>query len=569
MSESHKVPNPQGAPLTGPVNKSRKKAELQDIAEALGLETSGVVDALQARIRPFLEANTATLSKVPRFAGLYSYKADRKPSKKTVKTSADKAVEDDFEKAKSSALTANRSDLKLKELKVTTDPPGSFAPLSLQKNTSPYVALDEGEKSQSEENKSPVEDIDHNGSSSPLTMTSMDLEAEGQVVPDDNKGKKKADSDKRPDKPRGRPEKPKKDMTAETMPVLMKLISLKDEPTQEVLVPGVRITKFIASDGSTIHQTRLSELLPAVIENNSPMKTRGGNFMRRGIRQGASGPSFMAAGSVEQHIKGGEIRPLLLDFAKNFDLEVTDQGYYTGDIIYDAPAGNVCFISIYLKQILTRFRFRNQKGLQEPRLQARLISPAQDQTSLWTLPASAAKNRPRTGHERHPQKPGAPEGILRIFAWRSQSRPQDLPCRADAEKFLGQEFTKSDIVLALGLKTSTIGNINKYFGHDRLLHTPEAKEWFNSGGVKHGSTYNSMKPSSWKKHLDTNQQAANQRKRRRGNSSSSDSDNSSDEGGNSSDGGQSKRRALKKKKVAKKEKQARKKNSKPDSSDMD
>ncbi|KAJ7675231.1 hypothetical protein B0H17DRAFT_1207861 [Mycena rosella] len=220
MSESHKAPNPQGPPLTGPVNKSRKKAELQDIAEALGLETSGVVDALQARIRPFLEANTATLSKVPQFAGLYSYKADRKPSKKTVKTSADKAVEDDSEKAKSSALTA--SDLKLKELKVITDPPGSFAPLSLQKNTSHHVALDEGEKSQSEDNKSPVEDIDHTELMRrilvALTMTSMDLEAEGEVVPDDNKGKKKAASDKKPGKPRGRPEKPKKDVTTETMP---------------------------------------------------------------------------------------------------------------------------------------------------------------------------------------------------------------------------------------------------------------------------------------------------------------------------------------------------------------
>ncbi|KAJ7432739.1 hypothetical protein FB451DRAFT_1420346 [Mycena latifolia] len=131
MSESHHPPDPVERPLTGPVNKARKKSDLVEIAGALGLDTTGIVDVLLARITTHLAANTETLSALPRFAGLYSFKTARKAPKKPVKTSADKAAEDDSEKAKSSTLTA--SDRKLKDLNITTDPPASFTPLSLNK----------------------------------------------------------------------------------------------------------------------------------------------------------------------------------------------------------------------------------------------------------------------------------------------------------------------------------------------------------------------------------------------------------------------------------------------------
>ncbi|KAJ7675230.1 hypothetical protein B0H17DRAFT_1140431 [Mycena rosella] len=292
----------------------------------------------------------------------------------------------------------------------------------------------------------------------------------------------------------------------------------------------------------------------------------------------------MAARTVEQHIKGGEIRPLLLDFANNFDLEATDQGYYTGDIIYDAPAGNIKksegpagptrLTGTGSDKPLDIAHERGQEqAMNDIHKNPELLKEfyvyllGEAKVDLKTYPAG-----PVGDMEEALKQYLAFEAVVNFFKpWLKKRKGYLVPkgkifYNTDAEKFHGQEFTKSDIVLALGLKTSTIGNINKYFDHDRLLHTPEAKEWFNSGGVKHGSTYNSMKPSLWKKHVDTNQQAANQCKR---NSSSSDSDNSSDEGGNSSDGGQSKRRALKKKKAAKKEKQARKKNSKLDYSNMD
>jgi hypothetical protein len=98
MSEIPKAPVPEGPALKGPILKSRKKAELQDIADALGLDSSGKNESLATRIHDALDANKKAWAEIPRFSGLYTFKSA--PKSKNPKTSADKAAEDISEKAK-------------------------------------------------------------------------------------------------------------------------------------------------------------------------------------------------------------------------------------------------------------------------------------------------------------------------------------------------------------------------------------------------------------------------------------------------------------------------------------
>ncbi|KAJ7642555.1 hypothetical protein B0H17DRAFT_1216378 [Mycena rosella] len=504
MSESNKAPDSEHPPLNGRVHKGRKKSELQDIAEALGLDSTGVVETLVARIKPYLASQTATLSQVPRFSGLYTFKPTRKATKKTEKTSADKAAEDDSEKAKSLTLTAyaiyiQTTDLKLQELKVTTDPPGSFAPLSLQKNTSHEVVHDEDPKSSSDED----------GSSSPLTSSSV-VGSDSQwdlVDTGDKKGKKKKK------KAESALEKEKQDIpnvSHETKPVLMKLLSVNG-PAQDVYVPELE-----------------------------------------------------AGSTVAQHMQGSKIKALDFEPANIFNLQPTSQGYYTGDIIYEAPSapdgtiqkpegsglaiGATHLTGSGSDKPLEIAREREKYDIfKNPELMKEFYASlrAHADVDLKTYPAG-----PVDDMEEALKQHLAYETVLEEFKpWLKKKKGYH------AEKFHGQDFTKTQITTALGLKSSTIGNINKYFDHERLLHTPDALEWFTSKG---------------KKRLDANHQAAIRRNsKRRRSSTPSSSDSGEDSSDDSSDGGHARRKAKKTKLAKKSEKQAKKKSAKPDSNNLD
>jgi hypothetical protein len=94
--------------LVGPVAKSRKKADLIEIATELGMEnTSGTIPELVTRIQEHLRAHQE-LAADPKFQKLFMYRpgaAERKQadSKVTGKNSGDKEIEDAAEAAKLSA----------------------------------------------------------------------------------------------------------------------------------------------------------------------------------------------------------------------------------------------------------------------------------------------------------------------------------------------------------------------------------------------------------------------------------------------------------------------------------
>ena len=88
----------------GPINASRRKAELQAIAEALNINSTGTVKDLVRRIKEHVKEHNDKLALDPRFQGLTT-DAGYRPSaegttKRVGKTSTDKATEDQHEEEK-------------------------------------------------------------------------------------------------------------------------------------------------------------------------------------------------------------------------------------------------------------------------------------------------------------------------------------------------------------------------------------------------------------------------------------------------------------------------------------
>ncbi|KAJ7110995.1 hypothetical protein C8R44DRAFT_799790 [Mycena epipterygia] len=499
MSETPKALNPLGPAVTGPVAKSRKKADLQNIADALGLDTAGTIDVLVLRIRAYMDANTAVLNGMPRFTGLFTFKSAPKAAKQDKKTSADKDAEDVAENLKSKSAKLTASEQKLNELKVTVEPPPSFKALGLQRgNNKPKTEVE----------------IVEDGSS--------DLSSEYDAVFDDSKSKDKSDiesesEDKKKRKKDGHSERDVANEGHEIMTVSVKLESAHDLP-HEMLIPGVEIIKTKSpSDGSIIHQTRLSELLPAVVEMNSPMKALGGHFMRTGLREDAQS-TYMNAGTIEQHMQKLPIKALQLDAANLLDVKLNDKGHYGADIFWKLDQDPSHGASLQSKATILP------------------VQPTSLTGSGSDKPLDIAKERDLHNIHKHEnamekfevyllnfcgvdleEYPNGPletiadglvqfrnyEAVLKTLKpWMTKKKGYIVPLTSPS--FPGTKFTKATINSALGLAGSTINNIVSHFEPERLRHSPDAATWVQTNGVTNGGVYNHLKPIDFVKILKKN-----------------------------------------------------------------
>jgi hypothetical protein len=90
--------------FVGPISKSRRKADLIDIANGLGIANTGTIPELVSRIKEYLQAHQE-LTADPKFQKLFMYwpgAAGSKESESKGKNSADKDAEDAAETAKPS-----------------------------------------------------------------------------------------------------------------------------------------------------------------------------------------------------------------------------------------------------------------------------------------------------------------------------------------------------------------------------------------------------------------------------------------------------------------------------------
>ncbi|KAJ6478931.1 hypothetical protein C8R45DRAFT_933706 [Mycena sanguinolenta] len=537
MAETSQSPNFQGLPLKGPILKSRKKNELQEIAAALGLATTGTCDNLVSRIRSALDANSAAWSQVPRFAGLYTFKRSASTSK-NAKNSRDKATEDASEQLKPSKKihVIFKVELKMKEMKMTTDPPPRYIPLRL--NHKAGDAEDDYESLSS-------------GLSSPPPQPKDDL---NEKEPEKSE-KEDSDSESEEKKPAGG--SGKQSDKDSIQPVVVKVIGF-GTATQQVAVPGVRIHQSQSASGSVVYQTNLRELLPAVVENHSPMKAiTAGRSMRRGLVHNSNDDepaSYMDVGSVEQHMKKGKIRSLEFGPAEFLDVKPTMEGFYTADIFFD-PGSSALAAAPAPEPPTTQAAPSTSftgSGSEKPLeiAQARANEDPFKSAEAMALFHEFLREKAGVQLETYPKATTsemaeallqytAYKAVLNIFKPWNTKRGYNVPMSSTS--FRGQHFTLRQIQDAIGVPTSSINLVVKYFEMKRLCKTPEALAWFKSNGVENQDRYNTMTPADWKSELDKNKKKADkkaerkaerterkQKKRRREESSSDSSHEGSD-----------------------------------------
>ncbi|KAJ7883150.1 hypothetical protein B0H14DRAFT_3433028 [Mycena olivaceomarginata] len=154
------------------------------------------------------------------------------------------------------------------------DPPGSLFPLGLQ--VEPKTSNSDKEKNKKVHRKK-ASVSSSSSSLDPLTASSVDIN-----------GTPKHSEDEGSEKSSGM--------------VLVKFRHplITDIPPQQVPVGNIIITNSVNSAGEVKHEANLTKLIPAAIENHSPMKAdRQGRISRPGLTAGT-----MDIGHVSNYVKG-------------------------------------------------------------------------------------------------------------------------------------------------------------------------------------------------------------------------------------------------------------------------
>ncbi|KAF7797852.1 hypothetical protein EIP86_009058 [Pleurotus ostreatoroseus] len=324
----------------GPISTRKRKAELQTIAEALGLDSTGTVILLVTRIKNYVKENNDRLSLDPRFQGLTT-DAGYRPgasgtTKATGKTSADKADEDQHESEKA-VLPPTGANKKLLESAVTTDPPASFEPLKTDvvptMTAASNASLDNMEiddKSSSpaktpEHTPSGFEDDDADTNSlsgANEMMAELQTPTRGKSIP---------------------------------RSVIVRMRDWFDRnatPEDIYLREGDEGVKLEDRDvhGSTVPHVCLDQLLPVAINQNTPIKV-------------ASGESRVSLGSV-QSILSGNSKQLHIDKVRLMPLLPTkDDDTFICDIFLEDEEGIPSVKAQKVKALFAQSTCHSQKPL--------------------------------------------------------------------------------------------------------------------------------------------------------------------------------------------------------------
>ncbi|KAJ7741545.1 hypothetical protein DFH07DRAFT_964893 [Mycena maculata] len=298
------TPPVQAGPFKGLIDKQRTKPDLQAICTALQIPIADAKgkkytkDQLLPLLRKRLFVDEPTLQDNPTFSALYEKKGGKGGAKKT---SADKNAEVAQEQSKPvQALTG--ANLKLHAEKVAMDPPASFARLGLSLQGEVKNTAEQPHAAPSSETSSVLTPI------RPSTPIPEDQDNASIDQGPKNLDKEEKDTDYHPHR--------------------------KEVTPQEIVVGDISITNSIAPGGAVSFQASLKDLVPAAINNHSPMKKdRGGRIARPGLSQANSS---MPIGSIAQYLDGPF--PKSLDFARTdtMALQATDHpGEYRCDLFYE------------------------------------------------------------------------------------------------------------------------------------------------------------------------------------------------------------------------------------------
>ncbi|KAJ7585588.1 hypothetical protein C8J56DRAFT_1087583 [Mycena floridula] len=282
-----------------PISSKSTKDSVVKAAQALGIDLDRfeTVVTLRTHLITYIAGNLGRISTDAKLQPLLnqSYRAEEPESSRVKPTlkSSDKAALDN-EQANTDTGTATGVNKALHNLKVSTDPPAQHRPLGA-------VNIDDDDDSDS-------------GSQSSLPIPARDNEQDHHDEQEEHEPSPIHDNDA-------------VRINNDDAMIVVKLFD-QSKPSAipiEVVVPGANL---VLQD-SFGHTTLLSELVPAVLENHSPMKAmRGGHIFHHGILRTSGLVDLGQPSKLNDRI-------LCIERFNQYPLEAVDKQLYTCDLFLD------------------------------------------------------------------------------------------------------------------------------------------------------------------------------------------------------------------------------------------
>ncbi|KAI0704363.1 hypothetical protein BC835DRAFT_1302977 [Cytidiella melzeri] len=331
----------------GPVNKTRRKDDLIDIARAIKIPQHDTMDyhnvnkeKLVKLIRDHLDAHQARLSIDPKFQVLYAYRptTGRAVAVTSHKNSADKAIEDAAENAKLQPA-ATGAHKKLLDAKRTTDPPGQRGNYQLLVTTR---SKHDTEQPFHRDASSGLSSVSPLSSPSPSAQVAGRKERSEQPTafqspPPDTQNIVVGVPPRPGSPPRtsGLPSTPKKQTvrTDYNIRVTFRDIDGHRDP-QEVWIAGgqnIPIDRRLSESGK--HEAcfaRLSSIVPAALEQDTPIRKAGGRIWRTAT---GTDRAKINIGSIESFLKEGKLKALCLPQVDMYELEKLSDGNLACEVL--------------------------------------------------------------------------------------------------------------------------------------------------------------------------------------------------------------------------------------------
>ncbi|KAJ2993786.1 hypothetical protein NUW54_g7662 [Trametes sanguinea] len=468
--------------LKGPINSTRKKRELLEIAGALGISTDGTVKALISRITAYLREHTE-LSTQPQFQGLFSYRPSKTgsnhgPDKAAGKTSIDKALEDEVQAAAGKDTEATGGAHKiLVEAKISHDPPARHGLLTSGVNTPARIeardALGTQQKddrlltplSSPPQSEEPEQRPDEDSRGSLPAVACTPVKETRIVVPDDAEGQKTRSE--------------MKTMFVDVRDEVTIVVAVKkhgdpDSATDEIYIPqSGALIQSRAVAGQREHYVKLSKLLPIAIKNAStPMKGPC-----------PSNPSPLLPARPESPTPKRQRAPI-----SRVDPSRGSQSVRSREVLEaraGSPQDHASLIS-FIRQLVDgpTGQWKKAKTVGDILQRCKAVDHA------MAVMEELGWEKSKGGYQ-------IPEGECRA-PYQYNSRIPDSPngCGtsdyADAGVLAGQTFVKEDILKALRLGHSQANSDANLFKKKVLDKLPELQAWYDDPAGPEGKRFRSM-----------------------------------------------------------------------------
>ncbi|KAJ7873634.1 hypothetical protein B0H14DRAFT_3131234 [Mycena olivaceomarginata] len=295
---------------------------------------------------------------------------------------------------------------------------------------------------------------------------------------------------------------------------------------RQVLVAEFPIAVSTADNGTKKYTTLLSDLLPAVIQNDSPIKKQGGRLYRSNIRDEPTAPHHL--GKINTLLAKSS-NALLTRQMNEYNLVPLSDGSFVCDVFWEQPSitraagstgdtsrrgtgcgytitgplqftGTGSDVPLHIANSRAQFSPLHEHAL--PGLRAEFVD------FLHAKVKAEVPNMPDQGYDwgrckyvgESLDRYLLQQAAFDFFAgWGRTAGGFAVPRGHD--KISGVSFKKELIFEVLNIKSSSTSDINKLFAPERLEKAPKAKAWVNSKGETNDDSFRKMTTIGFKKYL--------------------------------------------------------------------